>query len=310
MKRRESRYRMLLALYPPEFRAEHADGMVGTLLEGAGQRGWFGEGREIAGLLTGAVRARGELASCASRNRWRHGLSGLVMPLAVLQLAILGAALWNAQHPFPLGGSLEGAGGWGLASLLIAAGLLVAASLGLRDTALILAVAGLLLFGYKEWHEVSGHGVYDDFSLTSSVGFLGPLMLPYLLFSGSVLLVAVVAWSPESSIRGGVRRATYLLLAAFVIAALFPMSLYGLLTLTIVAIPVCVVLGLLDRRIYGFGLGLWLVALPYAFWAWCSTLLSFELEESAAYGFVLFLILLPLLGLSAFLARRRLGRIA
>jgi hypothetical protein len=308
MSRREGLYRRLLALYPPGFRSEHADPILGTLLEGAGARGWFGESRELAGLLLGAVRASGEEAARAGRGKWRHGFAGLLPFLAVVNLAILGASIWGARHPL-YGSVLQGDGGWWIASFLIAAGLLGAVSFRLRDTALVLAGAGLLLLGSEEWLHASARGAESDFSVASSLGFDGPLMLPYLLLSASLLLIAVLAWSPKASGRGGIRRAAYLFLAALVTSLLFPASLYVLLALAVIAIPLCALFGVLDRRIYGAGFGLWLVVLPYAFWSWVGTLLS-DFQEPVTRGFACFLVFLPLLGLSAVVARRRRTRVA
>lgn len=308
MSRRERLYRRLLLLYPQGFRAGHAEAIVGTLLDGARERGVWAESRELAGLLAGVVRARGEEGMRSGRGKWRHGFALLLVPLAVVNLAIVGAASWSLEQQASPGSGLQSLGGWWILTLLAAVGLVASVGLRRRFPALTFAMAGVVPLAYDEWLQASGRGIGDHFSMAHTAGFQGPLMSPFLLFTAGVTVICVLAWSPRARDWTGLWRAVWCFTAALAVGVLIPTSLYVLLALALVAMPVCLMAGVWDRRLYGVGLALWLIALPYVFWWWATELEEMQLWSTyLMYAYVLFL---PALGVCASVARRRRRQLA
>ena len=297
MTRRERAYRALIAAYPRPFRDQHGDCMLGTLLDGAPHRGALAELREVAALVTGGLRARGDHAQRSGRGAWRHGVAALLAPLAAVNLAVVATAFWSVQHSR---GGADGVSAWWALATLAAAGLLAAVALRRRGMAIAFAVAGLIPLGYDEWLQATGRGDGDHFSMAARQGFEGPQMSPFWLFLAAVVVVASVAWSAEAAPGRPSRRLAALLGGAIATALLLPLSLHVLLALALAGAAVAVPLGGLDRRLHGTGMALWLISLPYVTVWWP----PMHLGWLAAY-----LTVLPAIGVVAWIARRNRRRL-
>jgi hypothetical protein len=91
------RYERLLFTYPPAYRREHREEMIGTLLEAARPDQRVPALRETTSLLLGGLRTRAQQAARQSPRRlWADGLQ---LGVLLIVLANLGHAL---QSPFPL----------------------------------------------------------------------------------------------------------------------------------------------------------------------------------------------------------------
>lgn len=296
---RERIYRMLVALYPRQFRIRHADCIVSTLLEGADERGAQGEVRELLGLLTGIVRARGDEARTVGQGEWRHGVAPLLGPMAAVNLAVIATAFWAVQHPSS-GAVVHGFERWWLTAIVSAIGLVAAVALRRRALAIAFAVAGLVPLGYDEWLQASGRGGQDHFAFAALGGFQGPLMSAFWLFFAGVLLVAALAWSPGVAKGRPLQRLVALLGPTVAIAALLPGNLSVLLGIALAGIVVCALLGSLDRRLYGATFALWFVALPYVFW-WATA----SVADPVVAVLEIYAVIPPLIGIYAWHSRRR-----
>lgn len=290
---RERIYRGLVAAYPRPFRDQHGECMLGTLLDGAGHRGALAELREVAALLAGGLRARGDHAQRSGRGAWRHGVGALLAPLAAVNLAVVATALWFVQRET---GFSHGVSTWWVPATLAAVGLLASVAFCRRGMAITFSLIGLIPLGYDEWLQATGRGDSDHFSIAAQRGFEGPQMSPFWLFLAGVIFVASVAWSAEAAPGRPSRRLAALLGVTLATAALLPFSLYVLLALAFIGMAVSVPLGSLDRRLHGIGIALWLISLPYvAFW-W--PLMFFG-------WLVAYLTVLPAIGIVAWIARRK-----
>jgi len=105
----ERRYRMWLLAYPGEYRREHDEELVGTLLEAAAPGQEWPSAREAGALLTGGLRTRARLAAASPLRMWTDGLRlGVIVYLAVacagttglsLHYVVFGTARGNLGYP-------------------------------------------------------------------------------------------------------------------------------------------------------------------------------------------------------------------
>src|SRR5687767_10492142 len=130
---RERVYRALIAAYPQTFRDDHGECLLGMLLDGAKHRGALAEFREVAALVVGGLRARGDHAQRSGRGAWRHGVAALLAPLAAVNLAVIATAFWLVQQR---PGPSQGVSTWWLLAMLAAVGLFAAVAFRRRGMAI------------------------------------------------------------------------------------------------------------------------------------------------------------------------------
>jgi hypothetical protein len=102
----ESRYRRLLRIYPPTYRRESGEEVLGTLLQAsAGRRS--PSLRETAGLIVGGITARARAVTRHPVSWWADGLHLGILLIALANLALDLAYVypepWNGYTPWVIG---------------------------------------------------------------------------------------------------------------------------------------------------------------------------------------------------------------
>jgi hypothetical protein len=150
------RYERLLFTYPPPYRREHREEMIGTLLEAGRPDQRVPALRETTSLLLGGLRTRAQQAARQSPRRlWADGLQ---LGVLLIVLANLGHAL---QSPFPLWIALVAITalavlrGWTRAALVAAPAEATAAALPLLPQVAL----PWWLPGYGDWSVVACYAV-------------------------------------------------------------------------------------------------------------------------------------------------------
>jgi len=212
----ERRYRLWLLAYPGEYRREHDEELVGTLLEAAAPGQEWPSAREAGALLTGGLRTRARLAAASPVRMWTDGLRlGLIVYLAVACVATAGLSL----HYIVLGSSR---GSLGYPDLVH----LEAAVLAIGVVALVWAAYEVGLAAMAGMVVIQGVMMWNDLPLLG-----GPVAL---IPAGLVLVaafVAALAWHP--SLRPARRpwpaRLTVAALAGIALGTLCFLALDGVL---------------------------------------------------------------------------------
>ena len=290
---REGAYRLLLRAYPQPFRAQHEVCMLVTLQDGARDRGFFSELRELASLAAGAARAHGSHAHEIGQDKWRHGPGALLGALTAINLAVVASAFVAVHADGEIG-----IGRWWALALLSSVGLAVAVAFRWRVSSTLCVAALLVPLGYDEWLQATGRGDEDHFSIAAQRGFNGPTMSPFWLF---VVLPMLAAAAAKPGARAGrpAPRLAALALSAVVIAVTIPASLYILLALATIGALLCTLFGAWNRRLHGTALALWLIALPYVF---LTALIGPTPQQIAL---LLYIAILPAIATIALVNRRR-----
>jgi len=170
----ERRARLLLRAYPPQYRADRAEEMIGTLLETAQSGQQWPSARDAWSLLRGGMSAR------AARNR-RLGLR-----MSVRQAAAFGLALYVSVATVNLGSYPPP---WQtdpvqtLAVAVLLAAVVVAVWTGYRAAVAITAALAIAIFPYGSYG--SNHEFSLPYHLTSQMAsvdlaYFGPLLLALL----------------------------------------------------------------------------------------------------------------------------------
>ncbi|HTU75308.1 MAG TPA: hypothetical protein VMG38_17475 [Trebonia sp.] len=172
--RLERRARLLLRAYPPEYRAERAEEMLGTLLEAAQPGQEWPSARDAWSLLRSGVNAR------AARNR-RLGLR-----ISLRQAAAFGLALYVSVAAVNVGSEVPP---WGtdpaqtLAVALLLAATVLAVWTGYRAAVATITAIAIAIFPYGSYR--SGHGFSLPYHLTARMAsvdaaYFGPPLLALL----------------------------------------------------------------------------------------------------------------------------------
>lgn len=206
----ERRYRRLLLAYPRDYRADHGDELIGTILDSAEPGRAVPSAREAAALIVGGLRAR--VTRTASGPAWADGLHLGATVLAVINLATLvryagSLPIWTALSALTLLAVLRGR--------FLAAIPLVAVT-GIKTAGLALGRPwlGVTLLPVYPDTPLPGVAVWHDSALHSVGGPVAPV-------AGYVLLLAAVA---VLAVRGGAprRRSWWWTAAVPVLAATEP----------------------------------------------------------------------------------------
>jgi hypothetical protein len=218
----ERRYRALLACYPPEHRREYQEEMLGVLLDDApAGRRWPGA-RDVAALLSGALRARARYSVRALADvRWREAAaaSGVLAVLVLFGYALRPLLLgytWVVAIRAPTGGWR-----WSLADELLAwhswpravawAGVAILVVAGRRRPAVLAAwaAAGLEMVRLAvEYDRIAATAIQDVWPLTLALLGAGALTVPGARPGAAVLgrgrlaafTTAVAFWAGASAI--------------------------------------------------------------------------------------------------------------
>jgi hypothetical protein len=165
--RREKSYRRLLALYPKDYRREHAEEMVGVLLAADGDAplpapnpvAWAvrsgQHAADVADLVTGALRIRGRMAlNRIRRTRWlsvtvrdQRWSDALAVVSVIAPVLLLVAALTEFDIPQAVASSITGHPHWG-----------VSASLGLADLPMAVGAPAVTVLVFLQLRLLAGLG--------------------------------------------------------------------------------------------------------------------------------------------------------
>lgn len=184
--RLEQRARLLLRAYPPGYRADRGEEILGTLLEATPPGRDWPPARDLASVLGGGLRARRDA------NR-RQGAAASLRQAAVLGIALYISAMLSQELSnlrFP--GWSSGPLGWKvLLPFVPLAATLAAAWSGRRWLATVTAVAAGAAIAYRSFSVL---GPYRP----TAVEVMAPLTVPLLLLAALVLLTRSAERPPRS----------------------------------------------------------------------------------------------------------------
>jgi hypothetical protein len=222
----EARYRRLLGWFPADYRARHAEEMIGVLMAAAPQDRDRPGLADSADLLMSAARIRLRPgAALWDRDGWRDALAifSIAAPVLVLAsrcLAILGVGIWGVLAVPGSGWAIFGGTDNALDRLMWGQlAVVVLARLGLRRWAAVAAPVPAFAIIAASTFPLSGNIGYF---LQSVPGFVGLLVLP------GVEVVALLASSgPRRGIELLTRRNWLYLAIAAVPAAMIQTNVLG-----------------------------------------------------------------------------------
>ena len=187
--RLERRARRLLLAYPSGYRADRGEEILGTLLETTPPGRDWPPARDLASVLGGGLRARGDA------NR-RHGPAVSLRQAAILGIALVISCMLSSELDDLGAGPFQIPIGWkGLVLLLPLAAILAAAWSGRRWLATVTALAAGAAITYGVYR-VLPTGIHLDRPLVTELA--ADLMVPLLLLAALVLIVGSTPPPPRS----------------------------------------------------------------------------------------------------------------